>query len=101
MTPVQITKYKCDICGHLYGTAGAATRCESEPIKGDKGVKVGDYVTVTRGEGVGEIAKVTNVFVFSADWGPRQYHHSIGINADLISSYGSRQLTFDSYETTK
>lgn len=53
------------------------------------------------GDGKGQMAKVTKIFVYSMDWGHyawKRYWHTVGITADLVESWGSRQLTFDSYE---
>lgn len=100
MKPIQIEKYKCEICGELYGTIDAAKRCESKPVLQDKGVKVGDRIKVTSGEGAGTMATVDSRFIYNMEWGhyaADKYWHTVGLTAKL-DSWGSRQLTFDSYE---
>ena len=101
MKTEQKMEYICEICGSHFGTPDAAKLCETRPISEDKGVKVGDIVLITKGEGQGQQAKVTNRYIVTKDWGHYQwerYWHTVAVNADLIGSWGSRQLTFDSYE---
>lgn len=94
--------YTCELCGETYSTEEAALECESRPISHDKGVKVGDVVKITRGEGAGIYAKVVKIGVASRGYGHylwEHYWHTVMINrADLINSFGSRALMFDDYE---
>lgn len=101
MNTIQITRFKCEICGETYSTAQEALNCERKPVSEDKGVKPGDKVRILSGEGTGEIATVERVFVLDKDWGhyaAARYHHTVAVNAKLDNSWGNRQLTFDSYE---
>jgi hypothetical protein len=93
--------YACEICGEEYGTEKEAIECESKPISEDKGVKVGDIVRITGGDGKGKEAKVTRVYIIDKDWGHyswKRYWHTVALNADIINHWGSRMLTFDQYE---
>ena len=104
MKKVRIEKFKCEICGELYATKKEALSCESRPILQDKGVKVGDVILITKGEGAGSKGKVTDTMIYDKYWGHyahERYWHTIGLCADIIGGWGSRQLTFDSYETIK
>lgn len=97
----EFYSFECSICHTKYPTLKEAENCESRPVSQDRGVKVGDLVRVTMGDGKGQLAKVTKTFVYSKDWGHyawERYWHTVGITADLIESWGSRQLAFDSYE---
>jgi hypothetical protein len=94
----EITKYKCEICGRTYGEKDRAEKCEATPIQHSKGVKVGDVVRITRGEGAGSFGKVTGIHIQEVGWGPSIYDHSVALVADVIDSWGTRLLTFDSYE---
>ena len=51
MKVITITKYECEKCGHQHITEQAAHECEALPIKYDRGVKVGDEVLITKGDG--------------------------------------------------
>jgi hypothetical protein len=93
-----INKYQCEICQRLYNTEGEAAECEARPVVHDRGVKVGDTVRITRGSGAGEKALVSRIGVHEPGWGPAQYDHSVFLVGDVINSWGSRQLSFDSYE---
>lgn len=90
--------YVCEVCGHRYDNPDRAAKCESIPLKHDRGVKVGDTVRITKGDGSGSLARVTAVHVHEPGWGPPQYDHSVFLQADVVDSWGSRQLSFDSYE---
>jgi hypothetical protein len=102
MQPIRITRYQCELCKALYTSKDQAIECESKPVSHDKGVKVGDLVIVTAGEGAGATAKVTEVFVIDKDWGHyyrEQYHHTVAIAAELTTyPYGSRYLPYDHYK---
>ena len=99
-TAVTITKYKCAICGAMYDTFTAAESCESRPVRQDKGVKIGDRVRVTAGDGVGRLGPVEAVIIFDKEWGHyawERYWHTVGVTAALDEGF-HRLLTFDSYE---
>lgn len=98
----QVQTYTCEICNKTYNTAEGALKCESKPVTKDKGVEVGDRVLVTNGEGRGHYAVVTHVGVHDKEWGHyhwERYWHTVFVSADLVGSYGSRTLSFDSYDT--
>lgn len=93
------TRYKCGLCGELWGTEADAATCESRPVSKDKGVNVGDFIRITTGEGQGP-ATVTQVYVIKKTWGHyawKRYWHTIGLVADCESG-GTRPLTFDDYD---
>lgn len=98
MKTIHTTWYLCDVCGRKYDTPHEAEKCESIPVREDKGVKVGDIIRITAGEGRGRMACVTDVKVHEPGWGPPAYDHTVFVLADVIDSWGSRQLSFDSYE---
>jgi hypothetical protein len=101
MKPIQQTIYKCEICGHTYSNEKDALDCESQPISQDKGVKVGDKVLITNGDGKGELGTVETVYIIDKEWGHyawKRYWHTVALTASLDKSYGHRMLTFDSYE---
>jgi len=97
----EIIKYQCEVCDRIYRDKEDAVRCEAKPVQNDKGVKVGDVVRITRGSGAGQLAKVTAITVHERGWGLAIYDHSVALIADVIDSWGSRLLTFDSYEVVK
>jgi DNA-directed RNA polymerase subunit RPC12/RpoP len=100
METITKTFYKCSTCKQQYGTEKEALDCESKAVSQDKGIKVGDKIKITSGEGAGQTATVKSVFVFDKYWGHyawERYWHTVGLTADL-DSWGSRQLTFDAYE---
>ena len=94
MKTISVTKYVCDICGHEYLNIEDAQQCEARPVTHDKGVKVGDTVLITGGEGMGEEAIVKKVRIYSG----YHYPHTVVIDADLIHSWGTRTLVFNQYE---
>ena len=101
MKTKELTRYICEICGGTYETAQAALLCETRPVSQDKGVKVGDIVLVTAGEGAGIKAKVTRVSVCSrlySHYAWERYWHTVAVTADLVDHFGSRFLMFDNYE---
>ncbi len=101
MLSSQLPQYQCEICEHVYGTEEAALECESRPISGDKGVKVGDRVRITQGEGVRRFGTVVRRWIYDMNWGhyaAKRYWHTVGLSADLDGSWGTRQLTMDDYE---
>jgi hypothetical protein len=98
---LQITRYKCGTCGSVYDASESAELCDSKPVTQDRGVKVGDVVRITAGDGSGGLATVEQVYVLSRDWGHyawERYWHTVALNAKLNRGYGHRMLTFDSYE---
>lgn len=97
----ESTKYQCEICGRIYDEKDRAEKCEAMPIKNDKGVDVGDFVLITRGDGAGGLGKVKSTHVQEVGWGPVAYDHSVALVADVVDSWGTRLLTFDSYEVVE
>lgn len=93
-----ISKYQCEICNRQYNTEAQALECEARPVVHDRGVKVGDTVRITGGDGAGQLCRVTAVLVHEPGWGPPEYDHSVFLQGDVIDSWGSRQLSFKSYE---
>lgn len=101
MKAIPATKYQCETCKTEYASEGDALRCESRPIMHDRGVKIGDEVLITGGDGKGMRCKVESVFILSRDWGHyawERYWHTVGVSGPVIGSYGHRMLPFDSYE---
>lgn len=97
---IQIKKYQCNICKKIYDSEQRALKCESKPISQDKGVQIGDIVVIKNGDGAGEKAKVTEVYIIDMEWGHYawdRYWHTVALCADIIGKYGSRQLTYDNY----
>ena len=98
---VKVTQYKCSICQKLYESEGTAKECEKAPVTQDKGIKINDIVLITHGQGEGKKARVTNVWVLDKYWGHyawQRYWHTVALTAKVIGDWGSRFLTFDSYE---
>lgn len=93
-----IHKYQCEICGAVYDTPDKATKCESIPVQHDRGVKVGDVVLITSGDGVGKRMRVTRIGVHEPGWGPARYDHSVFLMGDVLESWGSRQVAYNAYE---
>ena len=95
------TKYICEICGAKYNSSAEAIQCESIPVKHDKGVKVGDKVRITAGDGIGLLCTVENVCVYSPGWGPPIYDHAVYMVGKVEGSWGHRQLSHNSYEVAE
>ncbi len=93
-----INKYQCEVCKRLYNTETEAGACESRGVAHDRGVRIGDLVLITRGDGAGKKLRVTSTGVHEPGWGPARFDHSVFLVGDVIDSWGSRQLTYDSYE---
>ena len=93
-----INKYQCEICEKQYDTPEEAKKCEALPVRNDRGVKVGDLVLITSGDGSGHKLRVRNIHVTQPGWGPARFDHSVYLVGDVIDSWGSRQLSYDSYE---
>jgi len=101
MKTKQVTKYICDICGSVFSNKEDALFCESHAVVNNKPVNVGDVVTITSGDGWGELAKVTKLVVFPCGSGcPKRYWHTVMAEVNLINSFSSRLLFFDGYELT-
>lgn len=101
MKTLNTTTYQCEVCGEMYSSQAEAMICESQPLREDKGVQVGDTVRITAGDGAGQLAVVTHRYVLNKDWGHYQYArywHTVAVNADIKGSGWSRMLTFDQYE---
>lgn len=97
-------KYQCEICGTYYGSSEEALKCESKSITQEKGVRIGDLVMITKGDGVGSLCKVDNVGIVSKDWGHylwEKYWHTVVVSGEVIDGFSSRLLTFDSYEVVE
>lgn len=97
----HVSTFTCEICEESYGTAEKALDCETKPVTGDKGAKVGNIVKITAGEGTGKLATVWKIGVHSKGWGHYQwerYWHTVFVVANLVDDTGSRTLSFDDYE---
>lgn len=100
MKAIQSQHYKCDICGAVFDTEQQARKCESRPVTQDRGVKVGDVVTVLSGDGAGKKARVDSIRIADCAWGHYawdRYWHTPVLSAKLLGEWGSRTLTFDAY----
>lgn len=98
---VTIKRYRCSLCRTIYDTEQEAISCEARPVMQDRGVKIGDIVRVTRGDGAGQLAKVERIGVLDRTWGHyawERYWHTVYLDAKMIDQWGSRLLTYDSYE---
>lgn len=71
-----INLFQCDICGEKYETVEKCMECENTPIRYDKGVKIGDKVTITRGDGKGDTATVKKINVLPSTWHGNEYKHT-------------------------
>jgi len=101
MKTVSQEFYQCEKCNEQYTDKEQAEKCEARAITEDKGVKKGDVILITRGDGSGNTAVVTSTHVKSMTWGhyaAKRYWHTVGVVADLITDWGSRSLTYDDYE---
>lgn len=104
MRKFGIIQYECEICKHIYQDEKAAISCESRKVSQDKGVKKDDIILITKGEGTGQKAKVSIVWIYDKYWGHyayNRYWHTVGLSAQVIGSWVYRQLTFDDYEIIK
>ena len=101
METVNIQKFKCSICGELYDNPEEARSCEDKPVSQDKGVKIGDTVLITGGDGTGKNAIVEKIWIIDKCWGHyawKRYWHTVCLGAEIIDGFGNRVLTFDNYE---
>jgi len=96
-----LNRYQCELCKRIYETQEEAINCESTPVTNDKGVKIGDMVLITSGDGNGKRLRVTSIGVTQKGWGPAKYDHSVFLTGDVIDSWGSRQLNYNAYEVLK
>lgn len=70
-------------------------RCESMPITQNRGVKVGDTVKITKGQGTGQLAKVTEIHYIHVD--EADYPTSPMITVDFMDGW----IPSDGYEVLK
>ena len=101
MKEVTRIEYRCEVCNSLYTSSEQAIECENRPVTQDKGVKVGDVVRITSGQGVGDLARVKSIFVIDKNWGHyawERYWHTVAITGDTLERAGQRLLVFDAYE---
>jgi hypothetical protein len=99
---LHITRYSCHTCKQVYDDRASADLCESRPIIEDRGVKVGDLVLITGGDGAGKKARVETVYIVDKDWGHyawERYWHTVALTAKVEDSWGHRMLVFDQYKT--
>ena len=103
MDEVIERRYRCGICKHEYKTAREALECEESPLREGKGVKIGDTVMITGGQGSGCLAKVESLSVAEKYWCQgswKYYWHTVMVSAHILEGQhkiGSRWLTFDQY----
>lgn len=98
--PVHITHYRCRTCRHVFTSQSSADACEGKPVTYDRGVKVGDKVRITDGDGKGSTATVECIHIIDREWGHyawERYWHTVALTAKVDNSYGHRMLTFDNY----
>ena len=101
MKTVTTTTYVCEVCGQGYDTPAEAIVCEARPVTHDRGVKVGDTVIVSAGDGTDCKALVTSLGVTKTGWGPKVFNHSVVLCGDILEVRDkgfSRVLHFDSYK---
>lgn len=94
-------KYQCEICKEYYSSPEDALDCESKSVTQEKCVRVGDLVRITLGDGTGSLCKVKHIGIISKYWGHyawERYWHTVYVDGDVVDGWGSRFLTFDSYE---
>jgi len=89
---IEVKRYQCELCGHIFETEEHALNCESRPVTQRKH-KIGDQVMVLGGEGKGEIGVVKQCSYSPISWGPKRYWHMPLYIVDVEG--GSRMLTFD------
>jgi hypothetical protein len=104
MKAIPTTEYQCEICKHVYDTQDKALKCESRPVSQDRGVKIGDRVLITGGDGKGHLCEVSEIGIHDMEWGhyaADRYWHTVCVGGKVIGSWGHRALTFDDYEVVK
>ena len=99
MKTITTVTYQCEICGGVYATKESARDCEVTSIKRDRGVKIGDTVIITSGDGKDERAKVTRIGVLSPEEANHynKYIHTVYLTANIINGWGTRTLMWDTY----
>lgn len=100
MKTLTTITYQCEVCQATYKAGDEARACEARPVQHDRGVKVGETVKITQGDGTGLLAKVESVTVLDKEYGHyawERYWHTAALTAKLIDGSGHRFLTFDSY----
>ncbi len=104
MKVIPVTQYQCETCKTIYHHECEALRCESRAVSQDRGVKIGDRVRITGGDGKGNLCEVESVSIINMGWGHHfadRYWHTIAVSGKVIDSWGSRFLTHDDYEVLK
>ncbi len=102
MRKVMVTWYECDVCKARFIRPSSARACEAEPMRKDKGAKVGSIVKILTGEGKGQTAVVAKLGIIGGDDDfPARYHHTRMVEAVLISGRGSRSLLFPDYAVVR
>ena len=99
MKKIIKTHYQCDKCKEVYSDKKDALKCEKQPITMGKSYKIGDKITITKGQSKGKKARITRKFVYDMQWGhyaAERYWHTVGLIAETSDGW-SRQLTFDDY----
>lgn len=100
----EVILYICEICNTSYENKEVALKCEQKPITHEKGVKVGDIVKITYGEGKGGLAKVIKTYIcnrFEGHYASEKYWHTVALNVDSMNNLGTRCLYYDWYELVK
>ena len=102
MKKTSKTFYECELCGYKYSTMAGAFACESRPIThNENGVKVGDTIRITYGDGIGKRAVVESISIIDKDWGHyawERYWHTPMFIAAIEGSTCVRQILWDQYE---
>lgn len=102
---VQVTQYRCLICGTLYTHEFYANECAAKPVTHDY-IKVGDVVRIIKGDGAGHTATVETVSIIGNDWDDldyrRKYWHTTHLQVEVNHpDFHKRFLVFDHYRTIK
>lgn len=95
---IIIKKWRCIVCNEIFNDIMEAARCEAEPVTKDKGAKLGDRVLITKDDGKGKTAIVNEISVLSKTYAGLYFWHTIAVAAKIENDWGTRFLTFDSYE---
>lgn len=97
---IEVVKYQCGVCKHVYVNRDDALACESTPITHDKHVKAGDRVRLVGGTWDGEIATVLKICLGPTETGKVDYYgHSVYIKTNLPA--GGKYRYYDGYEPIK
>lgn len=89
-------KYQCKVCGSIYDNKNEAKKCEKIPITQERGVKKGDFIMLTEGEGKFEDARVLEVGIVGKYTGFKKYLHTIYLVVKLFDGR-QRNVLFDNY----